>query len=303
MLHDLRLLRPFLVLADELHFTRAAERLHIAQPALSQQIARLEQQVGAVLFVRAPQGVSLTEAGQVLLERAAPAVRAIDAGVEAAQDVAAGRSGVLRVGFLSSLSGPVVPMVAAAFRRQASGVELRLSERSMLEQLAELRTGRIDVALFSITEDVDLDDRDLNVDLLVSGPLYAALAASHPRAGAREIALAELAGESFVVPSGTDERGYRAGLFTRTRRHGFTARAGPQADNVATMLGLVASGFGVALVGWQTALVPRPEVAFVRVADERIDLVAVRARDGGGAAADAFVSTVREVLESLVPQA
>src|ERR1700759_4260869 len=92
---DLRLLTPFVVLAEELHFTRAAERLHVAQPALSQQIARLEQQLGVRLFDRSPQGVALTEAGEALRERLTPALAQVEAAVEAARRVGAGEAGAL----------------------------------------------------------------------------------------------------------------------------------------------------------------------------------------------------------------
>ena len=148
------------------------------------------------LLVHSPQGVTLTEAGSVLLVRVGPAVQAIDAGVEQAQHAAAGRSGVLRVGFLSSLAAPAVPRIAAAFRGQVPGVELDLSKRSMIGQLDDLPSRRIDVELFSVTEYVDVDDRDLHVDLLVSGPHYAVLPA--PRARARSD-MAEIGRESFVM--------------------------------------------------------------------------------------------------------
>jgi DNA-binding transcriptional LysR family regulator len=178
---------------------------------------------------------------------------------------------------------------------------LALSEATMSRQLGELRAGRVDVALFSVFEGVDFESDDLVVDRLVTGPQYVAMPDAHPRAGAGEITLADLADEGFVMPSGSDDDGYRAAVLAVTRRHGFTARAGPQADNVATMLGLVASGFGVTLVAWPTALVPRAQVVFVPVAGESVELVAVRATPGG--AGDAFVAAAREVLTDLVPRA
>src|SRR5690348_1264103 len=100
---DVRLLEPFVVLAEELHFTRAAERLHVAQPALSQQIARLERQVGSRLFTRPPGPIALTPAGEVLLRRVRPALVELLAAVEEARDVVAGRRGSLSVGHMSGL--------------------------------------------------------------------------------------------------------------------------------------------------------------------------------------------------------
>jgi DNA-binding transcriptional LysR family regulator len=298
---DPRLLESFVVLADELHFTRAAMRLHVAQPALSQQIARLERQLGGALFERSSQGVALTEAGAALLARCAPALDQIEAGIEEARDIASGRRGALRVGFLSSLATPAVPLIAAALRERAPAVTLTLSEATMSRQLSELRARRLDVGLFSVFEGVDFDSDDLVVDRLVEGPQYVAMPGAHSRAGAREIALEDLADESFVMPSGSDEHGYRAAVLAVAQRHGFAARPGPQADNVATMLGLVASGFGVTLVAWPTALVPRAQVVFVPVAGESVELVAVRPTPGG--AGDAFVAAAREVLTDLVPRA
>jgi DNA-binding transcriptional LysR family regulator len=299
---DTRLLEPFVVLAEELHFGRAAERLHVAQPALSQQIARLELQLGAQLFVRSPRGVEITDAGRALLTRAAPALQELEAGLEAARQVGGGRAGALRIGYLSSLAAPAIPLIAAAFRRRAPAVELKLREATMGRQLEQLRAGRLDVALFSDFEGVEYDRAGLRIDRFAKGPQFFALPAGHPRAGATTIEMGELSGEPFVMPSGTDDSGYRGALIAVARRHGFELNTGPEADNVDTMLGLVSAGFGVTLVAWPTALVPRAEIIFVPVADAEVELVAARL-EGAPAASDGFVAVAEEVLSGLVPEA
>ncbi|MEA2271659.1 MAG: hypothetical protein QOI98_367, partial [Solirubrobacteraceae bacterium] len=129
---DLRLLEPFLVLGEELHFTRAAERLHVAQPALSQQVARLERQLGVVLFTRAP--VALTPAGHALLERARPALRELRLAIEEARRVGGGELGAVRLGHLSSFGPRAIPALVTALRDRLPELELVAREYSVEEQ-------------------------------------------------------------------------------------------------------------------------------------------------------------------------
>src|SRR5437588_7837267 len=144
---DVRLLEPFVVLAEELHFTRAAERLHVAQPALSQQIARLERQVGGRLFTRPPEPIALTPAGESFLRGAQPALAELHAAVDDALDVIAGRSGSLVVGHLSPFSWRIVPALTAAFRASRPGIALQMRLLQIEDQRPELNARTLDLGL------------------------------------------------------------------------------------------------------------------------------------------------------------
>src|SRR6478609_4870412 len=150
---DLRLLESFVILAEELHFTRAAERLHVAQPALSQQIGRLERQLGAKLLTRPPLPVELTPAGRELRARAGASLADIRAAVATARAVADGTAGALAIAHLSSYAPDVIPAIAGAFATAHSEVTLHLSEGSIEEQVDAIRAHDVDLAMFHLDPD------------------------------------------------------------------------------------------------------------------------------------------------------
>src|SRR5881275_1522994 len=142
---ELRHLRYFVAVAEELHFRRAAERLHMSQPPLSQQIRRLEDEVGATLFVRNQRRVELTAAGQAYLARARDILAAVEDAAREARRVQRGEVGRLDVGFVGSAMYSVVPELLRAFRERFPDVGLRLRELGTAEQLRRLEDGRLDV--------------------------------------------------------------------------------------------------------------------------------------------------------------
>jgi DNA-binding transcriptional LysR family regulator len=293
---DPRLLASFVVLGEELHFTRAAERLHIAQPALSQQIARLELQLGATLFTRAP--VGLTPAGAALFERAQPAFRALRAAVETARRVGNGDAGPVRLGHLSSFGPRAIPALVAALRDRLPDLELVAGEYSVEEQLAGLHAGALDVGLLYHDPTVELGDPAVTLHPIASGPHYVVLPAAHPLAGRTTLALEELAEEQWIEPRGTGTPGYQARFFHGLcARHGFTPSVAAHANSIETMLGMVGAGLGVAPAPWIVRLrPPSPELVFVETPGETFDVVA--AVLAGGRAA-AVIEIARDVLGEL----
>lgn len=282
---DLRLLESFVVLGDELHFTRAARRLHVAQPALSQQIARLERQVGTTLFRRQP--VELTSAGRALIERARPALRELRVAIEDAR----GDAGTVRLGHLGSFGPRVIPALLAALgttmQPRACGVE---------EQLRGLRDGTLDAGLFYLDRELVPDDPGLILHPLGSGPHHVALPSSHRLAGAAEVPLEQLAGERWIIPHGH----YQAGQFARVcARHGFAPDVAAHTDSIETALGMVGAGLGIAPVPWTVLPRPGTGIAFVATPGETFDVVAATLVRG---AASAVIGALREVL-SAAPRA
>lgn len=243
---ELRHLRYFVAVAQERHFTRAAARLGIAQPPLSQQIRDLEQELGARLFERTPQGARLTPAGEALLVEA----RALLEGAQQARQAVAraqqGLSGRLRVGFTASATfNPVVPGAIRGFRRNYPQVQLVLQEANtqlLMEGLAQerfdaifLRPGLSDppgVALLRFADE----------------PLKIALPASHALAQAGALPLAALADEPFVLFPRTAGVSLHDEIVEACHRAGFEPRLNQEAPQIATLVNLVAAELGVALV-------------------------------------------------------
>jgi LysR family transcriptional regulator, benzoate and cis,cis-muconate-responsive activator of ben and cat genes len=219
---DPRLLRPFVALADELHFGRAAERLHVTQPALSQQIARLEGQLGVRLFERTRTRVELTEAGAAMLPAARAAVESAAAAAEIARSHAQGEAGELRLG-LSPGAHYVAQPLLAEFARRRPKVRVRArtdSSGALAEQVAD---GRLELALGFCTEPRE----GVVCAWLRDEPVVVAVAAGHPLAARPQVALAELADETFALVDSRDGAGYNRAVVAHCRNAGFEPRTRP----------------------------------------------------------------------------
>ena len=301
---DVRWVESFAVVATELHFTRAAQLLGVSQPALSQQIARLERQLGVVLFTRAPGAVSLTPAGEVLWREVRPAMAGLRAGIAAARSVGAGVLGQLRVQHLSSYGPVVLPRVAARLREAAPDLTVALREASVEEQIDALHGRSADVGIFHLDPDVDLGDLDVTIVVLASAPRYVAVPRGHPLTAASAVTLVDLAGDVWVMPVGAGDRTVQeANVLAACRRHGFEPRVSQRANSIETMLGLVASGFGVAPAPWSVALRPPPAIHLVRVADDKHRVVAAHLADTVAApAVERFIAAARYVIAEILAE-
>jgi DNA-binding transcriptional LysR family regulator len=193
---ELRHLRYFITVAEELNFSRAAQRLHMAQPPLSVAIRRLEQEIGASLFERTSREVKLTEAGEALLDGARRTLAEAEAAVAAAQRVAAGELGILRVGYNWSAGFETLPTLGQALKRRQPDVELVAEEMRPKRMTAALRSGTIGVALALYPEIA----ADFSYQPVRSEPVVAVLSSSHPLAGEEAIRLEVLAEEPLLFP-------------------------------------------------------------------------------------------------------
>ncbi len=263
---ELRHLRYMIAIAEELHFTRAAERLGIAQPPLSQQIKQLEAEIGTPLFERHARAVRLTEAGQAFLPHARDAVEDAERAIAAAQRAARGDLGHLRIGFTSSASfNPLVPGIVRRFGELYPDVTLDLAEQATSQLLEDLRAERIDVAFLRAAasereglETVELPDEEL----------WIALPSRHPLATQKRIDLLQLAGEAFVLyPRGNGRLLYDT-MISACRQAGFDPRIAQEAPQMASTVHLVAAGVGVALVPASMCQLHASGVTYVRIAGE-----------------------------------
>ena len=242
---ELRHLRYFVVVADELHFGRAARRLHMSQPPLSMQIRALEDLVGTPLFDRTQRRVSLTKAGEVLAREARQILDKTQAAVLAARRASRGELGELVVGFVSTADYNVLPPLLRRFREHAPGVRLTLREATTDVQIEAVASGRLDVGfVHPPVEHPELDYRPVHRE-----PLVLALPERHrlaQRAG--EVRLRDVAEDAFVL----FPRPYSPGLYDDVvsfcRSVGFSPRVEQEAVQMQTIISLVSAEVGVALI-------------------------------------------------------
>ncbi|WCT74410.1 LysR family transcriptional regulator [Sphingomonas naphthae] len=243
---ELRHIRYFLAVAEARNFTRAAQRLGIGQPPLSQQIRDLEDEIGVRLFHRIPQGAELTEAGHAFLAGVRTLPDQVQAAVHGAQRAGRGETGALRVGFTGSAAfNPVVPGIIRAYRRAYPDVELSLQEGNSLDLVTALRDDLLDAA-FLRPESVEIEGLQLRE--LDDEAMVVALPSAHRLAGAASVRLADLATEAFVLtPRNLGPTLFDAAV-TACREVGFEPQLGQSAPQIASVLALVAAELGVSLV-------------------------------------------------------
>jgi len=216
---DPRLLRPFVVLAEELHFGRAAERLHITQPGLSQQIRRLEAQLGTPLFARTRRSVELTEAGAAALRPARAAVEAAAAASDAARAHALGERGELRLGLSPGLHY-LAQALLSEFARRRPAVRVRARQDSTGALARQVAAGGLELALGCCAEPA----ADVTVEWLRDERAVVAVDEGHRLASRDTVTLRDLAGEVLALVDGADGPGYNRAVIDRCREAGFEAR-------------------------------------------------------------------------------
>lgn len=239
---ELRHLRYFVAVAEELHFGRAAERLGMAQPPLSQQIKALERETGVVLLYRTKRRVELTAAGEIFLAESRKILAWADQAVLAARRAARGEIGELAVGFVSSAVYGKVPSIFRLMQVEYPAVSLLLQDLSSVEQVEALMAYRLDVGL--VRPPVEADD-SLTMRVLWREPLVVALPRSHRLAGRKRIATKELAEESFLL---VHAPGFLDQLMHICALAGFSPSIVQEARSTPTIVNLIAGGMGISIV-------------------------------------------------------
>ena len=238
---ELRHFRYFTAVAEELHFGRAAKRLHISQPSLSQAIRSLEAELGCTLLRRTSRRVELTTAGEVLLERARATVAMADAAVEAAREAGRGVAGVLRVGVTPLTRHGVAPAVLEAFRRRYPQVEIVKREQLSGPLVADLAAGELDAALVFAAEHVE----GVAYEPVSEQSLMVIVPEGHPLAERRSVALAELEGERFLMPRASQSPGLHGALERLCLAAGFSPRVADETIEFDEDLLLLKAGRGI----------------------------------------------------------
>jgi DNA-binding transcriptional LysR family regulator len=239
---ELRHLRYFAAVAEELSFTRAAARLNIAQPALSQQIRQLETRLGTTLFLRSPR-VALTPAGTAYLPASRRALTQVQQATSIAQRVGAGRQAVLHVGIASAAALSPFPLVVRRFMADHPEIEIRLREMHSADQLAALRSGALDVG---VLREAVTDQSFVTLEILRE-PLVVLLPLRHRLARARTVVLARCADEAFVLFPRETAPTLHDQISTMCREAGFAPHVENEAHEWHTIAALVAAGFGISI--------------------------------------------------------
>jgi DNA-binding transcriptional LysR family regulator len=253
---DLADLQALLVLSDTLHFGRAADRLHVSQPALSKRIRRMETRIGGPLLVRRYRDVQLTEAGRLLAGRSRHLIDEARATVALTERAARGEAGLLRVGFgIASIFGHL-PEVVLRFRRAHPDVQFHLRDMSTPDQIDALVSGEIDVGFIRYRG----ADARLQMRLVLDERLVAALG-PHTR-WSRRAGLRSVAAEPFIIISRDRSASFYDHVLGVCAAAGFAPRIVQEASELFTVVSLVRAGLGVALVPRSTALMRLPGVRF-----------------------------------------
>lgn len=261
----LRQLRQFVAISECGSFRGAAERLFTAQPALSISIQRLEANVGTPLFVRGPRGVTLTLAGDMFLKNARSALFYVDQARHSAREIALGESGTLRLGFVGSATYEMLPLCVPAFSARYPGVQVQLREQTTVGLLDLLRSHEIDAGLVRgpIRDDSDFRSWELQQDDVIL-----AVSVSHDFARRKVVRLEDCRDEPFVMYAQHDVPGLYSTAMSLCRNAGFSPRIRQEAIQVQTVVSLVASGMGVALVPGVTRSYSTQHVRFIDLHDK-----------------------------------
>lgn len=291
---DLRRLEYFVAVAEELHFGRAARRLHMAQPPLSQGIRRLEDELGVTLFDRTTRRVELTDAGQLMYPGAREILTRVEALERHAAEIAAGDGGRLRLGFVDSSSYDVLPRFLRAYRERWPAVSYELVTRSSDEQVAALVAGEIDVGIARVAE-----HDAVATTTVLREPWMIGVGAGHALASRREASLRELKDEPLIGFDRTVSPSLHLELATLCRAHGVRYDPVIEATEYTTILGLVSAGQGIAVVPAGVRSFRPPGLHLVAIEEAATtSLILVSRRDDPSPQVARAIDLVAEVFAS-----
>ena len=292
---ELRHLRYFAAVAEELHFRRAGERLRVAQPGVSQQIKRLEEELEVKLLLRTKRRVQLTDAGRAFLIEARRILAEADRAVRIARLTSRGEAGELAIGCTEAGEISVLPRVLPVFRTRFPAVRLTVETLDTMAQLQGLRDRRIQVGFLRLPFD---EDRLLVMESVLREPLIAVLPDGHPLAAHRRVPLKALATEPWISFPRRMSPGFYDSLMAHCRRAGVTLNVVKEAENFQAQQSLVALGFGLALQPASVQIIRRHGVIYRPLAPPipYAELALAYRRDSASEVLTAFRKLVRHVF-------
>jgi DNA-binding transcriptional LysR family regulator len=296
---ELRHLRYFIAVAEELNFTRAAANLHVAQSAVSAQIRSLEEAVGVPLFERSSRRVDLTAAGRVFLDGARETLERLDEVTRQVRRVGRAEAGELAIGFIGSQSHEWLPQVLRRFRQKYPAVDVTLTELVPSQQMEALLLHRLDVGIIGVID--GKPPPGIQIESITEERPVAAVPNDHPFAHRESLRLEELKSEPFIFTSRENAPSYRAWFTRLCHRAGFVARVVQEVDRARTGVQYVAAGFGVSVFSEHVSRLPAPGVSFIPLRPIGLKLrfgVAWR-KEGSQPLVNRFVEYTKEQFGSL----
>lgn len=294
---ELRHLRYFAAVAETCHFGQAADALHIAQPALSYTVRQLEDELGVSLFTRTTRQVSLTAAGEFLKTEAARLLAGVDDAERGVRRIAAGRSGLLRVGLTGTAAFSHLPRVARILRQELPGVVLEINADVLTPaQCDQLRSGGMDIGVLrppAVGDDIALHTIDTE-DLVLVVP------ADHRLAAEPVVSMSDLRSEAFIEYA-SRESAVNDAVLRSCKRAGFVPHREHAAPGTAVLLALVAAGLGVAVLPSSVRALPLQGLVFRELVDGgTIDLALAWRRSGDNPVVDAVLSVLSSHFQTRV---
>lgn len=290
---DLRQLRYFIAVAEERNFTRAAERLHIAQPPLSRQIQLLEEDLGVLLISRGSRPLRLTDAGRVFHEQALQILGRVEQMKAATRRVGNNERTVLAIGFVASTLYSGLPTLLRRLRKHAPELDIQLLEMMSIQQLEALKTGRIDVGFGRVRS----NDEAIERTVLREERLVLAIPPGTPLAAhGSPVALSEIAGEQLIVYPKDPRPSFADQVLTLLHDHGVRPAAVHEVRELQTAMGLVAADMGVCVIP-ATARTLRPDLVYRLIQDEHATspiILSHRINDGSR-----YIQLVKELIREM----
>ncbi len=290
---ELRHLRYFLAVAEELHFGKAAEKLHISQPPLSQQIRQLETMLGFQLFYRTKRNVQLTEAGQVFLDETQQIFKQLQEAIEKGRQTNRGETGRLAVGFVSSAVYKILPPILRKFRTSVAGVSLELHELTSDRQIQWLQEGKLDIGFVR----PPIARADFEIAAMFQEPLILALPESHSLCNRAKISSSLLANESFIIfPRPVAPELYDR-IIALCQQANFSPKVVQEAIQMQTIVSLVAADMGIAIVPASIQNLQRTGVIYKPISETTPTsaIAAIWRTNKRSATVDRFIKIVREI--------
>jgi DNA-binding transcriptional LysR family regulator len=289
---DIKQMRYFLALAQELNFSRAADRLHITQPPLTRQIHTLEEELGTQLFVRTAKGAQLTAAGQTLLEEVPNILMLAQRAEERTLLAGQGFAGRLEVGIYSSGLLNVIPQLLKEFHQERPGVKIGLHNMAKVEQITALRERRITVGFNRLVPETD----GIVVEPVLREPFLVAFHQGHRLEGKKSISLRDLEDQPMILYPSAPVHGLAQEVAAAFRDEGVRLRIEQEVEDVVTCIALVASGFGMCITTESAANLRLPNVIYRPLKSERlrhIELSCLYRRDDRSPVLQAFIALIK----------
>lgn len=291
---ELRHLKYFVAVANELHFGRAAEKLQIAQPPLSQQIKALEEELGVLLFERTKRRVALTESGKAFLKRVNKILKDIDQACVEAVSIHRGESGQIKLGFAGLVTFDLLPFLLQTFQERYPRVKVTMHHLTTTEQIEALEENEIDIGILI----PPVDSRRIHLDVIREEPFILAINRAHPFGKMNKaIYLSALANNKFIMPPRSAGPGYYDSIISLCHQAGFSPNTSQEAKELQTVVSLVAAGIGVAILPSSIQNIKNDHVTYLPINNTiKIQTCIAYKKDNTSAVIESFLSLIRKSL-------